>query len=119
MEKDVHFEESSPSLSSNPLYTSYHVEIDSDFSDSTSIDLDMWSSIDHCSEHSLYQYSPHAYIAIVTGLVDKGTSHLLGPTSDLGDSIDDLPLLDVATPSSVVTRASFNSLGHSLHDRSS
>ena len=28
VEKDVHFEEISPSLSSNPLHTSYHVETD-------------------------------------------------------------------------------------------
>ena len=35
----------------------------------------------------------------------------------MGDSIDALPLLDVEAPSSVVTRASSDSLGHSLHDR--
>ena len=34
VEKYVYFEESSPSLSSNPLYTSYIVETDSDTSDS-------------------------------------------------------------------------------------
>ena len=38
IEKDVHFEESSPNLSSNPLHTSYIVEIDSDTSDSASTD---------------------------------------------------------------------------------
>ena len=53
------------------------------------------------------------------GLADQGTSHLLDLVLDLGDSIDALPLLDVATPSSVVTRASSDSLGHSLYDRSS
>ena len=67
VEKDVHFEESSPNLSSNPLRTSYCVEIDSDFSDSASTDSDTWGSVDSCSEQSLYQYSPHAYIATVTG----------------------------------------------------
>ena len=53
------------------------------------------------------------------GPIDRGTSRLPGPASDLGDSIDDLPLLDAAALSSVVTRASSDSLGHSLHDRSS
>ena len=53
------------------------------------------------------------------GLVDQGTSRHSDPVSDLGDSIDALPLLDVVAPSSVVTRASSDSLGHSLHDRSS
>ena len=52
VEKDVHFEESSPTLSSNPLHTSYIVETDSDTSDSASIDSDMWGSIDSCSERS-------------------------------------------------------------------
>ena len=70
VEKDVHFEESSPSLSSSPLYTSYHVEANNDFSDGASIDSDMWDSVDGCSEQSSYQYSPHAYIAIVTGPID-------------------------------------------------
>ena len=41
VENDVHFEESSPSLSSNPLHTSYHVETDSETRASASIDLDM------------------------------------------------------------------------------
>ena len=68
VEKDVHFEESSPSLSSNPLHTSYHVETNSETSDSASIDSNMWGSIDSYSERSLHQYSPHAYIAIVIGL---------------------------------------------------
>ena len=40
VEKDVHFEESSPRFSSNHLQTSYIVEIDSDTSDSASIDSD-------------------------------------------------------------------------------
>ena len=52
VEKDVHFEESSPSLSSNPLGTSYIVENDSDTSDSASKNLDMWGSINSCSERS-------------------------------------------------------------------
>ena len=52
------------------------------------------------------------------GPIDQGTSSLPGPTLDLGDSIDVLPLLDATTSSSVVTRASSDSLGHSLHDRS-
>ena len=66
---DIHlpFEESSPNLYFNPLYTSYTVETDSDTSDSASIDLDMWVSIKSYSERSLYQYSPHAYISIVKG----------------------------------------------------
>ena len=117
MEKDVHFEESSPSLSSNPLYTSYNVETDSDSNDSASTDLDTWCSIDICNEQSLYQYYPHAYIAIVIGPVQQGTSSLpgLALVIDLGDNIDDLPLLGVGAPSSVVTRASSNPLDHSLH----
>ena len=41
IERNIHFEESSPSLSSNPLHTSYIVETDSDNSDSDSTDLDM------------------------------------------------------------------------------
>ena len=41
IERNFHFEESSPSLSSNPLHTSYIVETDSDNSDNNSIDLDM------------------------------------------------------------------------------
>ena len=53
------------------------------------------------------------------GPTDQGTSRLPGPTSDLGDNIDDLPLLDVVAPSLVVTRASSDPLDHSLHDRSS
>ena len=65
VEKDVHFEESSPSLSSTPLCTSYTVETDSDFSDGSSTDSDTWGSIDNfCSCH---QFSPHAYIATLTG----------------------------------------------------
>ena len=119
VEKDVHFEESSPSLSSNPFYTSYHVETNSDFSDSALIDSRTWGYVDSCHEQSLYQYSPHAYIAIVIGLATRHTSSLLGPASNLGDSIDALPLLDVVAPSSVVTRASSDPLDHSLHDQSS
>ena len=68
VEKDVHFEESSPSLSSTPLRTSYTVEIDSDFSDGSSFDSDSWGSLDSCSEESRHQFSPHAYIATVTNL---------------------------------------------------
>ena len=52
VEKDVHFEESSPNLSSNPLQTSYIVETNSDTSDSDSIDLDMWDTINTYSERS-------------------------------------------------------------------
>ena len=48
--KDVHFEESSPNLSSNALYTSYYVETNTDTSDSASTDLDTWGSINSCSE---------------------------------------------------------------------
>jgi hypothetical protein len=121
VEKDVLFEESSPSLSSTPLHTSYSVETDSDTSDSASIDLDTWSSIDSYSERSLHQFSPHAYIATVIGPTQQGTSSLLGIDSliDLGDSIVDLPLLlDATTPSSIVMRAPSNPLVHSLHDRS-
>ena len=36
----------------------------------------------------------------------------------MGDSIDAFPLFDATAPSSVVTRASSDSLGHSLHDQS-
>ena len=40
--------------------------------------------------------------------------------TDLGDSIDDFPLLlDATTPSLVVTRDPSKPLVHSLHDRSS
>ena len=67
VEKDVHFEESSPRLSSNPLFTSYIVEIDSDTSDSASTNLDTWGSIDSCSKRSRHQHSPHEYIATVIG----------------------------------------------------
>ena len=84
VDKDVHFEESSPNLSSNPLHTSYHVENDSDTSDSASTNLDMWGSVDSCSEQSLYQYSPHAYIATVIDPEQQGTSSLPGPASNLG-----------------------------------
>ena len=34
--------------------TSYHVETNSDTSNSASIDSDMWDSIDSCSERSLH-----------------------------------------------------------------
>ena len=67
VEKDVHFEESSPNLSSTPLHTLYTVETDSDTSDSTSIDSDTWGSIDSCSERSRHHSSLHAYIARVKG----------------------------------------------------
>lgn len=107
------------SLSTALLHTSSRVETDTDFSDSASTASDMRGSFNSCSEYSLYQDSPPAYIATMTGLADQGTSHLSDPVSDLGDSIDALPLLDAATPSSVVTRASCDSLSHSLHDRSS
>ncbi len=52
MEKDVHFEGISPSLSSDPLHTSYTMETNSDTSDSASTGSDMWDSIDSCSERS-------------------------------------------------------------------
>ena len=52
VEKDVHFEESSPSLSSIPLHTSYHVETNDNTSDSVSTDLDTWGSIDSYSKRS-------------------------------------------------------------------
>ena len=67
VEKDVHFKESSPSLSSNPLHTSYYVETDSDTSDTASTDLDMWGSIDSSSESSLHQHSTHAYFSTMIG----------------------------------------------------
>ena len=113
-----HFVPKSPSKALS-LCTSYHVETNTDFSDSASTASDMCGSFDSCSEHSLYQSSPPAYIATVTGLANQGTSSLPGPVSDLEDSIDDLPLLDPTASSLVVTRASSDSLGHSLHDRSS
>ena len=98
------------------------METNSDTSDSASIVLDTWGSIDSCSERSRHQSSPHAYITIVIGLAQQGTSTLLGLASviDLGDSIYDLPLLlDVAAPSLVITRAPSDPLVHSLHDQSS
>ena len=52
IERNFHFEESSPSLSSNPLYTSYIVETDSDNNDSDSIDSYMWDPIDRCRTRS-------------------------------------------------------------------
>ena len=67
VEKDVHFEESSPSLSSTPLCTSYTMETDSDTRDIASTDLDMWGSINSCIKRSQHQSSPHAYIATVKG----------------------------------------------------
>ena len=118
VEKDVQFEESSPSLSSNPLHTSYCVETNSDTSDSASTDSNMWGFVDSCSEKSLYQYSPHVYIATMKGPKNQSTSSLPNPTSDSGDSIDDLPLLDAEAPSLVVMRAPSNPLVHSLHDQS-
>lgn len=101
--------------------SSYHVEIDSDTNNSPSTNSDMWGSIDSYSERSQHQSSPHAYIATVIGPTLKGISNLLGVASviDLGDSIDDFPLLNVAKPSSVVMRAPSNPLVHSLHDQSS
>ena len=114
----MHFEESSPSLSSNLLHTSYYVENDTDFSDSASKTSNMMGSFDNCSENSLYQSSPPAYIAIVTGPIDQGTSHPSNLVLDLGDSIDTFPLFDAAAPSLVVMRASSNSLDHSFHDQS-
>ena len=101
------------------LQTSHWVETDTDISDSASTSLDRRVSFDSCSEHSLYQFSPPAYIATMIGPTDQGTSRLLDLVLDLGDSIDALPLLDVVAPSSIVTRASSDSLGHSLHDQSS
>ena len=120
VEKDVHYEESSPSLSSNRLHTSYSVDTDSDTSNSASIDSNTWGSIDNSSERSLYQLNLHAYITTMIGPIEQGTSSLPGPTSviDLEDSIDDLPLLlSLAVPSSVVTRAPYDPLVHSLHDQ--
>ena len=67
VEKDVHFEERSPSLSSNPLRTSYCVEIDSDTSDSASKNSDMLGSINNFNKRSWHQYYPHAYIATMIG----------------------------------------------------
>ena len=52
VEKDVHFEESSPSLSSNLVYTSYIVETNSDTRNNASIDSNTWGYIDNCSERS-------------------------------------------------------------------
>ena len=48
IERNVHFEKSSPRLSSNPLHTSYIVKTDSDNSDSDSTDSDMGDPIDRC-----------------------------------------------------------------------
>ena len=103
-----HFVPKSPS--SALLHTSHRVDTDTDISDSASTSSDRRGSFDSCSENSLYQSSPLAYIAIVTGLADQGPSRLSDPVSDLEDSSDALPLLDAEASSSVV---------HSLHDRSS
>ena len=67
IERNVHFEESSPRLSSNPLHISYIVETDSDNSDSDSIDSDMCDPIDRCRTRSHHQHIPHAYISTVIG----------------------------------------------------
>ncbi len=67
VEKDVHFEKSSPRLSFTPLHTSYNVETDSDSSDSASTYSDTWIFFDRYNERSLHQFSPHAYIATVIG----------------------------------------------------
>ena len=103
-----HFVTKSPS--SALLHTSSQVETDTDISDSASTSSDRRGSFDNCSEHSLYQSSPPTYIAIVTCLVDQGTSCLSDPATDLEDRSDALPLLDAEASSSVV---------HSLHDQSS
>ena len=91
------------------LHTSHWVETDTNISDSASTSSDRRGSFDICSEHSLYQSSPPAYLAIVIGPADQGTSHLLDPVFDLEDRSDALPLLDAEASSSVV---------HPLHDRS-
>ena len=83
------------------------MENDTDFNDSASTTSDMWGSFDNCSENSLYQSSPPAYITIMIGPADQGTSRLSDLASDLGDSSDALLLLDAEASSSVV---------HSLHD---
>ena len=120
VDKDVHFEERSPSLSSTPLHTSYTVETDSETSDSASPGSDTWGSIDSCSERS-HQFSPRAYIATVKGPSHHGTSHLLAPTLvDLRDKLEDLHLLiDEGASSTFVARAHFDPQVHSLHDQSS
>ena len=115
VEKDVNFEEGSPSLSSTPLHASYIVETDSDFNDGSSSTLDLWGSIDSCSPR--HQPTPHAYIAIVTGPLQQDTSSLPGLALDsyLGDSSINLPLLDVV-PSIVFMGVLSNPLDNSLHD---
>ena len=120
MEKEVHFEDRSPNLSSTPFHTSYTVETDSDTSDSTSPGSDMWDSIDSCSDRS-HQYSPCAYIATLKGPSQHGTYHLPAPTLvDLGDKPEHLHLLiDECDLSIVVARAHSDPQVHSLHDQSS
>ena len=60
IERNFHFEESSPSLSSNLLCTSYIVEIDSEKMDSDSIDLDMGDSIaSYRKIHSISIFQMH------------------------------------------------------------
>ena len=117
VEKDVHFEESSPSLSSTPLHTAYTVETDSDFSEGSSSASDSWRSPDSCSPR--HQPTAHAYIATVTGPLQQDSSSLpgLATASDLGDHTLHLPLLDAAS-STVVTGVSFDPLEHSPHDQS-
>ena len=118
VEKDVYFEESSPSLSSTPLHTSYTVEIDSDTSDSASTGSHTWGSVDSCSERS-HKSSPHAYIATVKGPTHHGTSSLPAPASfDLGDRLEEIHLLIDGDSSTVVARAHSDPHVHSLHDQS-
>jgi hypothetical protein len=67
IERNVHFEESSPSFSSNPLHTSHIVETDSDNNDSDSIGSDVGNPSNRCRMRSQHPKSPHAYIATVIG----------------------------------------------------
>ena len=67
IERNIHFEESSPSLSSNPLHTSYIVEIDSENSDSDSTGSLVEDPSDRQRTRSQHQHIPHAYFSIVIG----------------------------------------------------
>ena len=148
VENDVHFEESSPSLSSNPLHDSYIVETDTDNSDSDSTISLVRDPSDRQRKRSQHKKIPHAYIAIVIGpcnSIQLGTPCLLVPKSgddyltyisslfvephiadlrdilvDFRDVFDDLHLLfDEENTSPVVVRAHSNPHVHSLHDQSS
>ena len=63
IERNVHFEKILPSLSSNPLHTSYIVETDSDNSDNDSIDSNMWDPIERYRMiHNISTFHMHTFL---------------------------------------------------------